>query len=136
MIYHLTRFALKPDPPKDQLDRALEMMRRLGRELDVVEQWVVGRDFGGEFDIGAMYAVKDVDAYRTYMLSPLHRQIDEIGLPLVATGVSLDITDDEDPGVGAKIAEIHTNRFAADPGLVKLVEGMGSYEGSGTTKTV
>lgn len=55
-----------------------------------------------------MYALKDVDAYRTYMFAPLHRKI------------------------GEKIAEVHRTRFAGDPELVGLIDGIGSYEGSGT----
>jgi len=54
----------------------------MGREIEVVESWCVGRDFGGEFDYGALYALKDIAAYKAYMLAPLHRQTDEAGLPL------------------------------------------------------
>ncbi|MFD7231011.1 Dabb family protein [Streptomyces sp. NPDC059881] len=133
MIYHQIRIAMKPDAPKDQVDHALELLRRLGRELDVVEQWVVGRDFGGEFEYGAMYVLKDVDAYRTYMYAPLHRKIDEVGLPLVKNMVSLDLTDDEDPEIGDKIAKVHTDRFADHPEIADLVDGLGSYEGSGSS---
>ena len=131
MIYHQVRFAMKPDAPKEQVDNAIELLRRLGRELDVVEFWCVGRDFGGEFTVGALYALKDIDAYDVYMNAPLHRQIDRAGLPLVANMISQDLTDDEDPAIGDKIAEIHRKRFAGDSELVGLVESLGSYEGSG-----
>jgi hypothetical protein len=66
------------------------------------------------------------------MMSPIHRKSDEIGLPLVDKFISMDITDDKDPAIGDKIAEIHRDRFANDPALVKLIESLGSYEGSGT----
>ncbi|MGW1887922.1 Dabb family protein [Streptomyces sp. NPDC001970] len=131
MIYHQIRIAMKPDAPKDQVDHALDLLRRLGRELDVVEQWAVGRDFGGEFEYGAMYALKDIDAYRTYMYAPLHRKIDEVGLPLVKNMVSLDLTDDQDPTIGDKIAKVHTDRYADHPEIADLVDNLGSYEGSG-----
>jgi Stress responsive A/B Barrel Domain len=132
MIYHQIRISMKPDAPKDQVEYALELLRRLGRELDVVEFWAVGRDFGGEFEYGAMYALKDTEAYATYMHAPLHRKIDEIGLPLVQSMISQDLSDTMDPAVGERIAAIHANRFANDPALRDLVEGIGSYEGSGT----
>jgi Stress responsive A/B Barrel Domain len=45
VIYHQVRFAMKPEAPSDQVEAALELMRRLGRELDVVESFCVGRDF-------------------------------------------------------------------------------------------
>jgi hypothetical protein len=135
VIYHQIRIAMKPEVPEDEVQRGLELLRTLGRELDVVEFWLVGRDFGGEFEYGALYALKDIDAYRTYMFAPLHRQIDEAGLPLVAKITSQDLTDDPDPQIGAKIAEVHAARLAGDPGLVDLVEGLGSYEGGGTTNS-
>lgn len=134
MIYHQIRIAMKPDAPKDKIAEALEMLRRLGRELGVVEHWAVGRDFGGEFQYGAMYALKDIEAYSTYMNAPLHRKIDEIGLPLVDNMISQDLTDDPDPAIGDKIAKVHADRFAGDSALVDLVEGLGSYKGSGTDR--
>ncbi|MGW3351813.1 hypothetical protein ACWDA3_51710 [Nonomuraea rubra] len=82
-----------------------------------------------------MYALKDIDAYRTYMYDPLHRQIDAIGLPLAADMISHDLTDDPDPDpeIGDKIAQVHANRFSDHPELPGLIEGLGSYEGSGDT---
>jgi hypothetical protein len=135
MIYHQIRIAMKPDAPKDQVEHALELLRKLGRDLDVVEFWAVGRDFGGEFEYGAMYALKDTDAYATYMHAPLHRKIDEVGLPLVQNMISQDLSDSMDPTVGERIAAIHANRFANDAEQRDLVEGLDSYEGSGTGTT-
>ena len=132
MIYHQVRLAVKKDAPSDQLETALGLLRRMGEEIDVVESYCVGRDFGGDFDYGAMYALKDIDAYRTYMLAPLHQETDRAGLPVVDNMISQDLTDDPDPDVGAKIAKIHSDRFAGDATLRGLVGDMGSYEGSGT----
>jgi hypothetical protein len=132
MIYHQIRVSIKKDAPKDQVDTALHYLRRMGQEIEVVEFFCVGRDFGGEFDWGAMYALKDIDAYRTYMLAPLHQETDRAGLPVVDTMISQDLTDDPDPEIGAKIAKIHSDRFAGDATLRGLVENLGSYEGSGT----
>jgi secreted PhoX family phosphatase len=118
MIVHVVRFTLKPNAPKDQVDLAFEQLRKQGREIKAVQLFCVGRDFGGEFDYGAMYVMKDIEGYLEYMMSPIHRKSDEIGLPLVEKFVSMDITDDEDPAIGDKIQEIHRNRFANDPALV------------------
>ncbi|MFD7666813.1 Dabb family protein [Streptomyces sp. NPDC059788] len=131
MIYHQIRLAMRPDAPQDKVHEALDLLRRMGREIDAVEHWAVGRDIGGDFDYGALFAVKDVEAYRAYMHAPLHRRVDEIGLPLVRNMVSQDLTDDEDPGIADKIRKIHADRFAGDPALVALIENLGSYEGSG-----
>jgi Stress responsive A/B Barrel Domain len=128
------RFTLKPNAPKDQIDLAFEQLRKQGREIKADQLFCVGRDFGGEFDYGAIYIVKDLDGYREYMMSPIHRKSDEIGLPVVEKVISMDITDDEDPAIGDKIQEIRRNRFENHPALAGLVENLGSYEGSGTAK--
>jgi hypothetical protein len=133
MIYHQIRFTLKPDAPKEQVDTAFELLHRVGREVAAVESFCIGRDLGGDFEYGALYVLKDIEAYKAYMHAPLHRQTDEAGLPVVDKMISMDLTDDEDPEIGAKIAEVHSKRFAGDPGLVELVEGLGSYQGSGTS---
>jgi Stress responsive A/B Barrel Domain len=133
MIYHQIRVSIKPDAPKDQVETALEYLRRMGREIDVVEYWCVGRDFGGEFEYGAMYALKDIEAYKAYMHAPLHQETDRAGLPVVDNMISQDLTDDEDPDIGDKIREIHSARFANDATLRDLVDGLGSYEGSGVS---
>ncbi|MFD5284625.1 Dabb family protein [Streptomyces rubrogriseus] len=130
VIHHQIRLAMRPDAPRDKVEEALEMLRRMGREIDAVTYWTVGRDVGGDFDYGAMFAVEDIEGYRAYMHAPLHRRVDEIGLPLVRHMVSHDLTDDEDPATGDRIRQIHAERFAGDPALVALIEGLGSYEGS------
>jgi hypothetical protein len=132
MIYHQVRMSIRKDAPQDQLDTALNYLRRMGQEIEVVEFFCVGRDFGGEFDYGAMYALKDIDAYKTYLFAPLHQETDRAGLPLVDNMISQDLTDDPDPDIGAKIAKIHRDRFANDATLRGLVENLGSYDGSGT----
>jgi hypothetical protein len=131
MIYHINRFAMKVDAPKDQLDAALQYLRRIGEELDVVEFYCVGRDLGGEFDVGAMYALKDIDAYRTYMFAPIHEETDNAGLPIVANQVSYDLTDNPDPAIADKMAQVHRDRFAERPHLRELIKNM-NYQGPGT----
>ena len=132
MIYHINRFAIKTDAPEDQLEAAMQYLRRIGEELDVVEFYCVGRDLGGEFDVGAMYALKDIDTYRTYMFAPIHEETDNAGLPIVASQVSYDITDDPDPQLGEKMAQVHRDRFAERPHLRDLIQNLGSYSGPGT----
>ena len=134
MIYHQVRFVLKPEAPNEQVEVALELLRRMGRELDVVEFFCVGRDFGGAFTVGALYALKDIKAYETYMNAPLHLQIDRAGLPLVSNMISQDLTDDEDPAIGEKIVEIHRVRNAKHSDVADLIGSLGSYEGSGVPK--
>ena len=56
-------------------------MNEVGREIKSVQLFCVGRDFEGEFDYGAIYIMKDIEGYLEYMMSPIHRKSDEIGLP-------------------------------------------------------
>src|SRR5690625_6181016 len=64
------------------------------------------------------------------MTDPACREVDRIGLTLVDRFVSFDITDDPDPGIEARIAEIHRRRFADHEDITELVSGIDSYSGS------
>ena len=130
MIFHSIRFQLKRNAPADAVAAVLKQLQRMGREIPGVEMYCVGRDIGGDFDYGATFVVKDIESYRTYMHSPIHRQVDEIGLPLVENMISYDISDDADETISAQIALIHRQRFESDPGLSQLVSGLKSYSGS------
>jgi Stress responsive A/B Barrel Domain len=131
MIYHSVRLTFKPDIPQKERETALERLRQMGREIEVVQFWCVGRDIGGEFEYGAMYALPDIKAYEIYMNAPVHLETDAAGLPLVANFVSLDLTDDEDPTIGDKIARVHATRFEKRPEILGLVQNLDSYTGSG-----
>jgi Stress responsive A/B Barrel Domain len=131
MIYHQVRLAFKPDIPQEERDAGIERLRKMGREIDVVETWCVGRDVGDDFEWGAMYALPDIEAYETYMNAPVHLETDVAGLPLVSNFVSLDLTDDEDPEIAEKIADVHSRRYANHPEILGKVEELDSYTGAG-----
>lgn len=132
MIFHSIRFQLKRNVNPDDVAAVLRQLHRMGREIPGIQTYCVGRDIGGHFDYGATFVVNDIEAYRTYMHSPIHRKVDEIGLPLVENMISYDITDDTDETLAAQIAQIHKQRFEGDPELAKLVGGLMSYSGSST----
>lgn len=131
MIYHHNRLVLKAGVTDEQRDEALESLRRQGREIDAVKQFVVGCDVGGDFVWGATFVLDDLDGYWEYLMHPAHAHTDEIGLPLVEKFISYDTTDDPDPEIGAKIAALHQRRYAERPELTKLVQNLPSYTGSG-----
>lgn len=131
MIYHLTRMTFKPDVPPEEVEAGLERLRRYPREIDVIHDWCVGRDIGGEFEYCAMYALADIRAYETYLNAPWHLQTDVAGLPLVSDFASFDITDDEDAAIADEIADVHRRRFESHPEILGLVEDLDSYAGSG-----
>ncbi|WP_207478402.1 Dabb family protein [Arenibaculum pallidiluteum] len=130
MIFHSIRFQLREGVTQAQLDPVLKQLHKMGSEIPVIVTYCVGRDVGGDFDYGATFVVRNIDAYKTYMHSPIHRKVDEIGLPLVENMVSYDITDEADPTIAEQIALIHKERFAGDKALADLVGGLKSYSGS------
>lgn len=130
MIYHGNRFTIKPGVAPEQVEEALESLRNQGRVIPSVTSFVVGPDHGGEYDYGAVFVLEDLDGYWEYLVHPAHLNTDRVGLPLVDKFVSFDITDDEDPQMGAKIAALHQKRYDSDPELTKLVSDLGEYTGS------
>ncbi|HEX7309241.1 Dabb family protein [Lentzea sp.] len=130
MIYHGIRLTLRADASPEKAAEALESLRNQGRVIPSVKSFVVGRDFGGEYEWGATFVIEDLDGYWEYLVHPAHRNTDLIGLPLADRFVSFDITDDEDPEMGAKIAALHQKRYDNDPELTRLVSNLGEYSGS------
>lgn len=130
MIYHGNRFTFKPGVTAEQLDEALESLRNQGRSIPAVKSFVVGRDFGGEYEWGAVFELEDLDGYWEYLIHPSHMNTDRVGLPLVDKFMSFDISDDDDPELGAKITALHQRRYDNDAELTKLVSDLGEYTGS------
>ena len=130
MIYHCIRMRIKPEVTKQQADVILDRMRRESTNNPLIRSLVIGPDYGGEFDYGAITAVENLADYETMMNDPAHREIDRIGLPLVEKFMSFDITDDGDPVMSAKIAEIHKRRYQEMPDVADLVSGLAGYSGS------
>lgn len=130
MIYHGNRFTLKPDASAEQIEVALESLRNQGRVIPSVKSFVVGRDHGGEYEWGATFVLEDLDGYWEYLIHPAHLNTDRVGLPLVDKFMSFDITDDLDPDLGARIAELHKRRYDTMPDINKLVADLGEYSGS------
>ncbi|PRY36806.1 Dabb family protein [Umezawaea tangerina] len=121
MIYHSIRMKAKAGVTPQQVEEALESMREHGRVVPAVRTYVVGRDHGGDFDWGGVFVIEDLDGYWEYLTHPAHARTDRIGMPLVERYESFDITDDGDPDLGAKIADLHRRRYEADPELAALV---------------
>lgn len=132
MIYHGNRLTMKADVTPEQREEALESLRNQGESIDAVKSYVVGPDFGGEFEYGAVFVLEDLEGYWEYLMAPSHAHTDRIGLPLLEKFHSFDITDDDDPEIGEKIDELHRRRFAQDEELAQLVRELPLYRGSGS----
>lgn len=130
MIYHGNRFTLKPGVSPEQVEEALESLRNQGRSIPSVRHFVVGRDYGGEYEWGAVFAIDDLDGYWEYLIHPAHANTDRVGLPLVDKFMSYDVTDDLDPDLEAKINELHQRRYDNDAELTQLVSDLGEYTGA------
>ncbi|MFJ8580910.1 Dabb family protein [Micromonospora sp. NPDC093277] len=130
MIYHSTRMSIKPGVAPEKFEEAVESLRNQGRVIPSVKSFIVGRDFGGEYEIAAIYAIEDLEGYWQYLIHPAHHHTDMIGLPLVDKFVSYDVVDDDDPDMAAKIAALHQRRYDNDTELTHLVSDLASYEGS------
>ena len=130
MIYHCTRFTLKPEVTPEDKAAALAKMGEHGTAIPAIVTRVVGPDFGGDYEYGAVTVIADIEGYAEYMNHPLHLEMDRIGLPLVDRFMSFDITDDPDPEIGAKIADVHRRRFENVPDVAELVAGLREYTGS------
>lgn len=134
MITHIVRMSVRPDVSGAQLAFALQQMTeassRIGPEIGVTDG-VFGRDLGDGFDFAAVSRLDDLAAYEAMMNHPGHLEVDRIGLPLVDRFHSIDITDDQDPEIDIRIAEIHRRRFERHPSLLRLVEGIDDYQGGG-----
>jgi hypothetical protein len=130
MIIHGNRFVIKPDATPEQLEVALESLRNQGRVIPSVKSFVVGRDYGGEYEWGATFAIEDLDGYWEYLTHPAHHNTDRVGLPIVEKFASFDIVDDDDPEMGAKIAALHQRRYEQDAELTRLVSDLDEYTGS------
>ncbi|MFC9428874.1 Dabb family protein [Streptomyces sp. NPDC056987] len=121
MIYHTIRLKAKAGVTEEQVGEALESMRNQGRDIPAVKSFIVGRDFGGDFDCGGVFVIEDLDGYWAYLTHPAHAETDRIGMPLVEKYESYDIVDDHDSEMGAKIADLHRRRYENDPELAALV---------------
>ncbi len=134
MIMHIVRMSVRPDVTAEQLSSALQLMAAasssIGPETGVASG-MFGRDIGGAFDFGAVSRLDDLDAYEVMMNHPAHLEVDRIGLSLVDRFHSIDITDDADPDIHRKIADIHRRRFEAHPDILELVNRIDDYQGSG-----
>lgn len=130
MIYHHNRIKLRAGVSEADRDAALESLRNQGREIPAVKHFVVGRDIGGDFEYGAVFAIEDLDGFWEYLVHPAHLNTDRVGLPLVESFVSYDTTDDDDPEMAEKIAALHARRYAEIADVRDLVASLPSYTGA------
>jgi hypothetical protein len=123
VIAHVLRFGFKEETSDEEIDAAMQAFRRVG-QVPSVSSAIVGRYAGNPadgFTHSAVYVLADLAALDRFMYEPVHRDADFIVHPHMARMDAFDISDDDEPGLGAKIMEIQQRRLAADPELAALL---------------
>lgn len=131
MIYHVVRAALKKSTTPEQAEAALESWRETGRSVPSVRSWVVGRDHGGDFEYGATFVFDDLDGMFEFLIHPATLRTDLIGLELIENMQIFDISDDDDPALSDRIAELHRRRNELSPEVSGLLADVPTYLGAG-----
>ncbi len=131
VIYHSIRASRRPGVSDEQIQVALDRWHKMAQEIPVIESYCIGRDIGGNFEFGAVFVLKDIAAYEEFIMHPAGRETDLIGLPLLQGIVALDITDDDDPEIAAKIDDVNRRRYERDPDILELLTNMAEFSGTG-----
>jgi hypothetical protein len=127
MIFHINQATYKASLSDEQRRAGLEMLRQSGAANPAVKSFVVGREFGGAFEYGAVYVVEDLDGYGQYLEHPVHVHEELTGMELIERFEVLDITDSDDPEIGEKIASLQVRHMEAHPEIAALVAAVPSF---------
>ena len=127
MIFHINRMTFKAGLSEEQREAGLELMRQAGAANPAVKSYVVGPELGGEFEYGAVYVVEDLDSYWAYLEFPAHVRLELWGIPYLEKFAASDVSDSEDPEIGAKIAALQARNFQEHPEMAALVAQAPSF---------
>ena len=127
MIHHVNRLTYKAEVSQEQRREGVKLLQQQGQSIPAVKSFIVGRDLGGEYEWGAVFVIEDLDGYWEYLTHPAHFRSEKMGLHLVERFETFDITDSDDPEIGAKIVRLHARSYAENPELAKLVAEVPSF---------
>ena len=127
MIFHFNRATYKADLSEEQRRAGLEMLRQSGASNPAVKSYVVGPEFGGEFEYGAVYVLDDLDGYWAYLTSPAHVRLELEGTPLLEKFAAVDVSDSNDPELGEKIAALQARNFREHPDVAAVIAQAASF---------
>ena len=127
MIFHINRMTWKADLSEEQRRAGLELMRQAGAANPAVKSYVVGPEFGGEFEFSAVYVVEDLDGYWAYLTHPAHVREELEGTPLIEKFAAIDVTDSDDPEIGEKIAALQTRNLQEHPDVAAVIAQAASF---------
>lgn len=127
MIFHINRLSFKKGVSEEDRIRGLELLRQQGESIPAVKSFIVGPEFGGEFEYGAVFVIEDLDGYWEYLIHPAHFASEKLGMHLIEKFEAFDTTDSDDPDFGAKIAALHTRSHQENPEIAQLVAEVPSF---------
>jgi len=127
VIFHVNRLTYKTDVSPEDRKRGMDLLRNQGESIPAVQSYVVGPDLGGEFELGAVFVIANLDDYWDYLIHPAHFLSEKSGLNLVQRFEAFDVTDSTDPEIGAKIARLHARSYEENPEIAKLVADVPSF---------
>ena len=131
MIFHINRATVKPTATPEQVEAALAGWRTMAATIPSVRSSVVGRDHGGDYAYSCVFVLDDLEGLFEYLTHPATYATDAIGLELVERLDIFDISDDDDPELGAKIEELHRRRNEDNPTIVDLLGEVPEFRGAG-----
>ena len=126
MIFHINLFSVKPGVSDEQLDAGLDLMRQSGAN-PAVKSYVVGPELGGEFEYGAVYVFEDLDGYWAYLEFPAHVRLELWGIPYLEKFAAIDVSDSDDPEIGAKIAALQARHQQDHPEIAAEIAQAASF---------
>jgi len=126
MIFHINRATYKSDLSEEQRRAGVEMLRQSGAN-PAVKSYVVGPELGGEFEYGAVYVVEDLEGYWAYLEYPPHVREELWGIPHLAKFAAIDVSDSDDPEIGAKIAALQARHQQEHPEIAALIAQAASF---------
>jgi hypothetical protein len=112
---------------EEQRRAGVELARQAGAANPAVKSYVVGPEFGGEFEYSAVYVVEDLDGYWAYLTHRAHVRSELEGIPLLERFASIDVSDSDDPDFGKKIAALQARNFQEHPDVAALAAQAASF---------
>lgn len=131
MIYHVNRVAFKAGVSAEDKRHGLDLLRKQGEAIPAVKSFVVGADLGGDYEIGAIFVLEDLDGLWEYLIHPVHFESEKWGFHLVERFEAFDTTDSDDPEYGEKIAALQTRSYQENPELAELVAQVPTFVAPG-----
>ncbi|HEY0812241.1 MAG TPA: Dabb family protein [Pseudonocardia sp.] len=120
MIVHMWRARFKDGTSPADITAARSALSRLVATEPVTFS-TVGRDIVDEgYHLSYCAAFPDLAALQRYLHEPAQREADLLILPLLARIASVDITDDPDTDLAAKVGAMFQQRIDADAELAQL----------------